>query len=609
MIRKILAALALAFASPALAVPQGMTPLPLPPLGLLNGAVAQVLADSKGNASSAYVPIVGAPGAGGVKSLSNPLTWAEAALRGLRFDMTIAPPAGPLGAGQVIGLKQLRDYAGSGCTYATATVSGATGFSATATIANGAISAWTVTTPQTAGTAGGGYTNVAITSDCTGTVLATPVLGGYGSFSVGGQNLLEIRERGVDICAATYGAKPNIVVIIGGDNDLALSGALANWTGNVANISGKMLAQRTMNIVNDLAACGILPVVIAHPVRTTFGLIGVGYNSTQAQVVKETLAEMNYALRLAANGDATLNPSRTFFVFVDGYMPYYVDNSNASGDPINYLTMDGTHWNQWGAAVAGYWLAKSLFPLVQYTSYSSAIPALDFYDPVFNPSGNMSGTLWNGSTGSGTGLMSGTLPSASYNANTGGTAPSAGCITTSATVPTSAARDSEGLVTPSFSMNFACGGVAGTGSTNVVTSSLRWGEILPAGVAVGDYLEAACDFEYSNLNNIISISIGLLDSNTLLTFFMGGSNSNYMPRSSDPLVGSAGQFGWFGWPLRFHSAPLKVLPGFTSVRHQIDIYMDASQTPGSIAVGGVAGVSGTIKARNCTLQQLHPVLN
>jgi hypothetical protein len=130
-------------------------------------------------------------------------------------------------------------------------------------------------------------------------------------------------------------------------------------------------------------------------------------------------------------------------------------------------------------------------------------------------------------------------------------------------------------------------------------------------MAAGDYLEMACDLEYSGLNNVISIFPQLVDNANNLSYFMGAASADYMPMATDPLVGSAGQFGWFGWPLRFHAAPMKVASNLLSSTYkaQVYVYMDASATPNSVAaLGAASGVAGTVKWRNCTVAEYHPTL-
>jgi hypothetical protein len=560
-----------------------------------------------------YVPIAGAsPVAGGNKSLQNPITWAEAALRGLDFNMTIAPQGFQ---NQILGLKTLRgSNGGSGCTSASATVSGAVGFAATATISNGTVGAWTVTAPHTSGVASVTYNAVSITyAGCATAPLATPVVGGIGTFGISGQNSLEIRERVSDICNGVYGIKPNIVVVEGVYNDLALTGALNGWTGDTQSLTGSVLVARMMNIVNDLSSCGILPVVIAEAPKVLANIQSLGgYDATQAAIVMKTTYAFNSGMKTAANKAATAKIGQGFFLFVDGFIPYVVNNASTNGDASLYMTQDGLHPAQWEAAQQGYFLAKALQPYVAPLSFNSPISAIDAYDATYNVTGAIN-PVWQGTGATAAGLMTGALaPSWNNSASTSGTLPANGSITTTLTKPGPTTRDSDGLMTPSWTEVFAIGAVAATGSSNTITITSSFSASLPSGVVAGDYLDFACDIEYSSLNNVYSFSAELEDNTNVMLYNAGGNGSSYMPASNDPLVGSAGVTGWFGWPLRFHSAPLKVLSNTLSgtVRTQFLANVDASTTPNSIAgFGAVAGVSGTVRYRNCTEQEYGKAVN
>ncbi len=189
---------------------------------------------------------------------------------------------------------------------------------------------------------------------------------------VGGNRTQDMLNR-LDADVLYY--RPDLVVVLGGTNDIANDVSAATITANLTSIY-----ERIISTGASVVAMTILP-------RANAGI-------TAAQ--RNRLMRVNNWIRETAYSRQNILLCDTFFAFADP--------ASSTSDPVTGYTSDGLHPTAIGARVVGNELYKVLNPIAPISSRMVCGQA-DTFDSTNNPTGNMlvNGMLQTVSATSGTG--------------------------------------------------------------------------------------------------------------------------------------------------------------------------------------------------------------
>lgn len=367
-----------------------------------------------GGTSGATAPVVGALNDGGVtwvyhkpgayKTSTSYLTWAEVFAGGrLVWDMSNAYKGTQFGAFDVVLSSGGSNYS------ANPTVTLDNGGTATATVVGGVITKINILSPGFQS----GPVNVTITDGTgSGAVVCSAKTFPSGTFGITGENTNNMLCRLNDVLSSPA----NIVVVVAGVNDVKSVGITADMT--ISNL-------RT--IYDSIQLAGKRLVVVPIMPFTTAYTTAVGAKSLR----------VNRFIEGYARGDSWANTSGLRNVRLADPRPYWTDNSTltsmrpigGSGGVAGAITADGLHPSPLGGIYLGYVISQAVQPWIG-PAQDSIVPytnAVDGYDPVYNPGGNMlTGLPWQASTAYSLGAQSNNNSTSLYVVTTPGTSAASG---------------------------------------------------------------------------------------------------------------------------------------------------------------------------------------
>lgn len=307
------------------------------------------------------------------KALTGYLTWAEIFSRGrLSWDMSMGYAGVPFGT-----LRAEITSGGSG--YVNPVAVCTSGCTATVQQTNGVVTGMTILSPGF-----GGSSCVISDASGPGTGAAAVLLqGGVGTLGFSGDNTagMIIRLPGAVACPC------DIMVVHGGTNDVNGGTPAATTIANLQIIYESLMLSGKR--------------VVAAPITPAFTLVTPEKSSNAARI--------NRWIRAYCRGEVWANPRGFRNIRLADTSGYYTDGTNetafwpigGTGGVAGAMTQDGIHPSHRGAAYWGYavwqacqgWLGQS--PDLIGPMYS----AVDGYDPLYNPGGNMlEGLPWQAST-------------------------------------------------------------------------------------------------------------------------------------------------------------------------------------------------------------------
>jgi len=206
--------------------------------------------------------------------------------------------------------------------------------------------------------------------------------GGTGTLGCPGNSTTQMRIRLADAIACPV----DIMVVLGGTNDVD-GGTPASTT--IANL--QYMVERLMDAGKRVVLMTVPP------------------NNVMTTLQSATCSQINQWIRAYCRGETWANPSGYRAIALADPAGFWEDGTNqtkfypvgGAGGTSGAVTFDGLHPSPTGAEFMGYcvWQAAqqwlSLPPVRQDSIYS----ALDGYDPLYNPSGNLlEGLPWQAST-------------------------------------------------------------------------------------------------------------------------------------------------------------------------------------------------------------------
>ena len=384
------------------------------PAGRVVKSGSDLFYTSGGGTSGATPPAVGALNDGGItwvylkpvayKGGTSYPSWAEVLSGGrLVWDMSTGYKGTNFGLFDVVLSSGGSNYS------ATPTVSLDNGGTATATVVNGVITKINILSPGFQS----GPTGVTITdSTGSGATVCSAKTFPSGTFGIIGEATANILCRLSDITSSPA----NIIVVLAGVNDVKSSGITADTT--IANL--RKIYDAVQLSGKKLIVIPIMPWVTSY--TTAYGAKALRVNGFIAAY---------------ARGESWANPNGLRNVRVADVRPYWTDNSvltsmrpiGGTGGVAGAVTADGLHPSQLGAFYLGYMIVQAAEPWIgpPLDSINPYANAVDGYDPVYNPSGNMlAGMPWQANTVYALGAQVTNGSTSSYTATTAGTSAASG---------------------------------------------------------------------------------------------------------------------------------------------------------------------------------------